>query len=179
LSANYGYQATSLGSLFSAANRIWSLGAAASETLFAGGARTAAVALARATYDQSIANYRQVVLTAFQQVEDQLAALRILEQQAAAEAIAVRSAQQAVTIALNEYRAGTAAYTAVITAQTTALNDEVTLLQIQQSRLVASVSLIEALGGGWDTSRIPNKNELQRWNPILPSGPIMQPLRNP
>jgi NodT family efflux transporter outer membrane factor (OMF) lipoprotein len=179
LSANYGYQATSLGSLFSAANRIWSLGAAASETLFAGGARTAAVALARATYDQSIANYRQVVLTAFQQVEDQLAALRILEQQAAAEAIAVRSAQQAVTIALNEYRAGTAAYTAVITAQTTALNDEVTLLQVQQSRLVASVSLIEALGGGWDTSRIPNKNELQRWNPILPSGPIMQPLRNP
>ena len=91
----------------------------------------------------------------------------------------MRSAQQAVTIALNEYRAGTAAYTAVITAQATALSDEVTLLQIQQSRLIASVALIEALGGGWDTSRMPSKGELQHWNPILPSGPIMQPLRNP
>ena len=179
LSANYGYSGGPLGSLISVANRVWSLGASASETLFAGGARTAAVAAARAFYDQSIANYRQVVLTAFQQVEDQLAALRILEQQAAAEAVAVRSAQQAVTIALNEYRAGTAAYTAVITAQTTALNDEVILLQIQQSRLIASVALIEALGGGWDTSRLPSKGELQHWNPILPSGPIMQPLRNP
>lgn len=179
LTGNYGYQGTALGSLISAANRVWSLGAAPSETLFAGGARTAAVAQARAAYDQSIANYRQVVLTAFQQAEDQLAALRILERQAAAQAIAVRSAEQAVTIALNEYRAGTAAYTAVITAQETALADEVTLLSIQQSRLVASVALIEALGGGWDTSRLPSKGELQRWNPILPSGPIVQPLRNP
>lgn len=179
LSANYGYQGGPLGSLISAANRVWSLGAAGSETLFAGGLRTAAVAQARAGYDQSVANYRQTVLTAFQQVEDQLAALRILEQQAAAETIAVRSAERAVSIALNEYRAGTAAYTAVITAQETALTDEVTLLQIQQSRLVASVALIEALGGGWDTSRLPSKGELQHWNPILPSGPIMQPLRNP
>ena len=179
LSASYGYQGGPLGSLFSIANRVWSLGGAASETLFAGGARTAAVAQARAAYDQSIANYRQTVLTAFQQVEDQLAALRILEQQAAAEAIAVRSAEQSVRIALNEYRAGTAAYTAVITAQETALTDEVTLLSIQQSRLVASVALIEALGGGWDTSRLPSKGELQKWNPILPSGPIVQPLQNP
>jgi NodT family efflux transporter outer membrane factor (OMF) lipoprotein len=179
LSANYGYEGGPLGSLISAANRVWSLGAAASQTLFAGGARTAAVAQARAAYDQSVANYRQTVLTAFQQVEDQLAGLRILEQQVAAQAIAVRSAEQAVQIALNEYRAGTAAYTAVITAQETALSDEVTLLSVQQSRLVASVALIEALGGGWDTSRLPSKGELQKWNPILPSGPIMQPLQSP
>jgi len=179
LSANYGYEGSALGSLISVANRVWSLGAAASETLFAGGVRTAAVAQARAAYEQSVANYRQAILTAFQQVEDQLAALRILEQQAAAEAVAVRSAEQALQIALNEYRAGTAAYTAVITAQETALSDEVTLLSIQQSRLVASVALIEALGGGWDTSRLPTKDELQKWNPILPSGPIMRPLRNP
>jgi NodT family efflux transporter outer membrane factor (OMF) lipoprotein len=179
LSATYGYQGGPVGSLISVANRVWSLGGAASETLFAGGALIAAVVQQRAAYDQSIANYRQTVLTAFQQVEDQLAALRILEQQALAEAVAVRSAEQAVQIALNEYRAGTAAYTAVITAQETALSDEVTLLSIQQSRLVASVALIEALGGGWDTSRLPSKGELQKWNPILPSGPMAQPLRNP
>ncbi len=179
LSPTYGYSGSSLGSLFSVADRVWSLGASASELLFAGGARTAAVAQARAAYDQSIANYRQVVLTAFQQVEDQLAALRILEQQEAAEATAVRSAQQSVRIALNEYRAGTAAYTAVITAEEIALTDEVTLLSIRQARLVASVSLIESLGGGWTAARLPSKQELQEWNPILPSGPIMRPLRNP
>jgi len=179
LSANFGYQSSAIGKLFSLASQFWSFGAAASETLFAGGARTAAVAAARAAYDQAVANYRLTVLTAFQQVEDQLAALRILEQQAAAEATAVRSAQQAVSIALNEYRAGTAAYTAVITAQATELADEETLLAIQQSRLVASVGLIEALGGGWDAARLPSKGELQEWNPILPSGPIMKPLREP
>jgi len=176
LSGNYGYAGDPISKLFAAASRVWSLGAAASETLFAGGARTAAVAAASAIYDQSIANYRQTVLTAFQQVEDQLAALRILQQQAVVEAAAVRSAQQAVRIALNEYRAGTVAYTAVITDQAIELADEETALAIQQSRMVASVALIEALGGGWDTFGLPGKDELQQWNPILPSGPIMRPL---
>jgi NodT family efflux transporter outer membrane factor (OMF) lipoprotein len=154
--------------LFSAANRVWSLGAAASETLFSGGARTAAVAAARATYDQNVANYRQTVLTAFQQVEDQLSNLRILELQASAEAIAVESARKAVDVTLNAYRAGTVAYTSVITEQTLLLSDQQTALSIQQSRLVASVALIEALGGGWSTSELPAREKIEKANPIFP-----------
>ena len=123
---------------------------------------------ARAAYDGSVANYRQVVLTAFQQVEDQLSGLRILEQQAAAEDIAVRSAQQAVQIALNEYRAGTQPYTTVVTAQTTALTDEQTALTIRQDRLVASVALIEALGGGWNAAELPTPTQVR--GPFIPKG---------
>lgn len=179
LSASGGFESTALSSLFSAASSLWSLGANVGETLFAGGARTAAVMGARATYLQSVANYRSTVLTAFQQIEDQLAALHILEREEVAEVRAVKAAQQSVQIAINEYRAGTAAYTAVITAEETELTNEVTLLSIHQARLVASVSLIEALGGGWTTAQVPSKDELQEWNPVLPSGPMMTPLRNP
>jgi len=109
LSTLAGYVGSPLSQLFTTANRIWSLGASANETLFAGGARSSAVAAAQATYDQSVGNYRQVVLTALQQVEDQLSTLRILEQQARAEAIAVAAAQRAVDVTLNQYRAGTVA----------------------------------------------------------------------
>ncbi len=168
LSALYGYSGSPLSSLISASNRVWSLAASGTETIFQGGARSAQVAAARATYDEAVANYRQTVLSAFQQVEDQLAALRILEQQAKAEAVAVRDAQRSVELALNEYRAGTQPYTAVITAQNTALADEQTALTVQQDRLVASVTLIEALGGGWDASQLPDKNDLQRGVPFLP-----------
>ena len=103
---------------------MWSLGAAASETVFSGGARPAAVAAAEATYDESVATYRQTVFTAFQQVEDALSTLRILQQQAVVQDSAVRLARQAVEVALNEYRAGTIVYTAVVTDQATALADE-------------------------------------------------------
>ncbi len=149
-----------LSHLFTVANRTWSLGAAASEVLFSGGARTAAVAAARATYDQSVANYRQVVLTALQQVEDELSSLRILEQQKHAEDVAVAAAQRAVDVIFNQYRAGTVAYTNVITEQQTLLADQQAQLAVQQSRLVASVALIEALGGGWDTGQLPQRKDL-------------------
>ena len=109
------------------------------------------MAAARATYDQSVANYRQIVLTALQQVEDELSSLRILEQQARAEAIAVNASQRAVDVTLNQYRAGTVAYTSVVTEQTTLLGNQQSQLAVQQSRLVASVALIAALGGGWNT----------------------------
>jgi NodT family efflux transporter outer membrane factor (OMF) lipoprotein len=168
LSALYGYSGNPIGSLVEVANRVWSLGASASETLFEGGARTAAVAAARATYDQSVASYRQTVLTAFQQVEDELVALRVLEKQAVKQDEAVESARKAVEIALNEYRAGTVAYTTVITEQQMALSDEQTALTIRQSRLVASVALIQALGGGWDTTALPSAGSLQKNNPLLP-----------
>ena len=150
LSTLGGFIGSPLSQLFTTANRVWSLGGAASEPLFEGGLRSAQVAAARATYDQSVANYRQVVLTALQQVEDDLSSLRILEQQARAEAIAVSAAQRAVEVTLNQYRTGTVAYTSVITEQTTLLGDQQSLLAVQQSRLVASVALIAALGGGWD-----------------------------
>src|SRR5258708_35791628 len=102
-----GFDATMLSRLFNVASRVWSLGAAGVETLYSGGARPAAVTAARATYDQSVATYRQTVLTAFQQVEDALSSLRILERQAAAGAIAVPSGERAKPATLNGYRAGT------------------------------------------------------------------------
>jgi NodT family efflux transporter outer membrane factor (OMF) lipoprotein len=168
LSALYGFSGNPIGALFTAGNRVWSLGAAATETLFEGGERSAAVQAARATYDGAVAAYRQTVLTAFQQVEDQLSTLRILAQQAAIQDRAVADAAQAVAIALNEYRAGTQAYTAVVTAQNTLLTAQETVLSIRQSRLVAAVTLIEALGGGWTASELPSSPSLQTANPLLP-----------
>jgi outer membrane protein TolC len=109
---------------------------------------------ARATYDQNVALYRQTVLTAFQQVEDQLAALRILEQQAKVQDAAVKAAAEAERLTLNQYEAGTVDYTAVITAQTNSLSNQQTALQIMQSRILASASLIQALGGGWQSSEL-------------------------
>jgi NodT family efflux transporter outer membrane factor (OMF) lipoprotein len=168
LSALGSFAGDPLSQLFTVANRVWSLGASASETVFSGGARTAAVAAARATYDASVANYRQTVLTAFQQVEDALSSLRILEQQAAAQALAVESARRALDVTLNAYRAGTVAYTSVITQQTLLLGDQQTALSIQQSRLVASVALVEALGGAWSTAELPDPREVKAANPVLP-----------
>ena len=155
LSAAFGFAGAPIQSLFTVADRVWSLGAAASEPLLEGGLRLATVAAGRAGYDAAVAFYRQTVLTALQQVEDQLASLRILEQQAAAEDAAVAAASRAVDVTLNEYRAGTVVYTAVITEQTLLLADQQIALAVQQSRLVAAVSLIEALGGGWQMSDLP------------------------
>ena len=140
--------------LTSATNAVWSLAASGSQTLLDGGARSAAVDVARATHDQSVANYRQTVLAAFRDVEDELSNLRILKQQAGAQAEAVGLAQHALAISLNEYQAGTTTYTAVVTAQATALSNEETALEIQRSQLTASANLIEALGGGWNESQL-------------------------
>ena len=168
LSALYGYTGNPIGSLISASNRVWSIGANAADAVFAGGLRSAEVRAARASYDNAVATYRQTVLTAFQQVEDGLSTLRILDQQSGIETAAIRDSRRAVEIATNEYRAGTQAYTTVVTAENTALQNEETGLTVQQDRLVASVSLIQALGGGWDTSLLPNKDDLQRGLPFLP-----------
>ena len=161
LSALGGFTGGPFGTLFTASNAVWSLGGTATETLFNGGLRSAQVAAARATYDQSVAAYRQTVLTAFQQVEDALSNLRILEQQAAAEARAVASTRQAVEVALNEYRAGTVPYTSVITEQTLLLSDQQAALAVQQNRLLASVALIQALGGGWAATDLPAPNSVK------------------
>jgi len=156
LSALFGYAGNPLGSLFNVGNQVWSLGASASETLFQGGYQSATVAAARAGYDASVAAYRQTVLTAFQQVEDELSDLRILQLQQQAEDSTVAAARRAVDVTLNEYRAGTVAYTSVITEQTALLSAQQAQLTVQQSRLVASVTLIQALGGGWDAAQLPD-----------------------
>jgi len=168
LSALFGYAGNPLNSLIQSANRVWSLGASASETLFDGGERSAAVRAARANYDEAVATYRQTVLTAFQQVEDALASLRILAQQDQVDSATVADAKRAVQIALNEYQAGTQAYTTVITAQNTLLSAQETEVNVQETRLTEAVALIEALGGGWSASDLPNKDWLQRRNPLLP-----------
>ena len=154
-----------------AANEIWSLGGSATQILFDGGLRNADVAAATATYDQSVATYRQTVLTAFQQVEDDLAALRILGQEATVEDQAVAAARQAVEITINEYRAGTVAFTSVVTAQATLLGDQETALTIRQNRYLASVGLIQALGGGWTTGRLAGADRLK----AAPTPPSQSP----
>ncbi len=168
LTALFGYVGNPLNSLIKSANRVWSLGASASETLFNGGERSAAVRLARANYDESVATYRQTVLTAFQQVEDALANLRILKQQDAIDRQTVADAGRAAQIALNEYEAGTQPYTTVISAQNTLLAARETQISVQQTRLTEAVALIEALGGGWRSADLPDKDWLQRKNPLLP-----------
>jgi outer membrane protein TolC len=110
---------------------------------------------AKAAWEESVATYRQTVLTAFQQVEDALNSLKVLEQEAEVQADAVRSAREAERLILNQYKAGTVAYTSVVTAQTAALTDEENALTILENRLVASVSLIQALGGGWSIAQMP------------------------
>ncbi len=115
-----------------------------------------------------MATYRQTVLTAFQQVEDNLSTLRILQQQAVVQDSAVRLARQAVEVALNEYRAGTIVYTTVVTDQATALGDEQTALSIATQRLQASVALIGALGGGWTASDLPTADQVEQTVPPFP-----------
>jgi NodT family efflux transporter outer membrane factor (OMF) lipoprotein len=149
-----GFAGNPLSSLINQSNRIWSVGGTASNTLFAGGSQVAAVANARATYDQYVANYRQTVLTTFQSVEDALLALRVLQHESEYQAQAVKYAQTAADVALNQFNAGTVAYTTVITDIQALLADQQSLLTVQQNQLVADVSLIEALGGGWDTSAL-------------------------
>jgi NodT family efflux transporter outer membrane factor (OMF) lipoprotein len=166
LSASYGFTNTSLDTLLRASNAFWSVAPQLTQTVFNGGLRGAQVDQARAVYDQNVATYRQTVLIGFQQVEDQLATLRVLAQQAEVEANAVRLAREAERLTLNQYKAGTVAYTAVITAQTQALTNEQTDLTILQNRLAASVALIQALGGGWTTTQLPSGADVKDSNPL-------------
>jgi NodT family efflux transporter outer membrane factor (OMF) lipoprotein len=154
LSGSYGFASSMSAGLIKAPNNLWSVGAGAADTLIDFGSRRAGVRIARAAYDATVANYRQTVLTAFQQVEDELSTLRILEQQYELQKKTVDSANLSVQLTLNQYKAGTVAYTAVVTAQTLALADAQQLLTIRQNRLTASIALIEALGGGWSTAAL-------------------------
>ena len=154
LQAIGGYAGNPLSTLINSGNRIWSVAGSASDVVFQGGEQVAAVAQARATYDQYVAVYRQTVLSTFQSVEDQLLALRVLERETAFEQKAVEHAQIAVDIALNQFNAGSVSYTTVITDIQALIANQESLLTIRQNQLVADVSLIEALGGGWDVSHL-------------------------
>ena len=149
LSASYGASALALSKILQASSSLWSVGPSLAETIFDGGAREAAIEQADATYDQKVAAYRQTVLTAFQQVEDNLSALHLLANQAKVETFVVADARKAELLTLAQYEAGTVPYSSVLSAQTTRLNTEQTALSVQDSRLDASVALIQALGGGW------------------------------
>jgi NodT family efflux transporter outer membrane factor (OMF) lipoprotein len=162
LSASAGFLQSPLAGLFHAANHVWSIGATGSETLFDFGERHAQVEAAKAAYAAAVASYRGTVLTAFQNVENDLSGLRILAEQAQALDVAVRDAERGTQIALAEFQAGTVDYTTVAFAQETQLADQQSALSVQQSRLIDAVSLIGALGGGWSDSQLhdprqPNK----------------------
>jgi NodT family efflux transporter outer membrane factor (OMF) lipoprotein len=150
LTGSDGY--TGLARLFSAANNSWSIGANATQTLFDAGATQARVRAARATYDQQVATYRQTVLTAFQQVEDNIAALRVLEAEYDLNVEASQEADEAEKILNNQYIAGTVDYTQVVVAEATALTARRTVIETADSRQTALIDLISALGGGWQST---------------------------
>jgi len=147
-----GFQSSSLAKWFSWMGRFWSAGVSASQTLFDGGLRGANVDQSRAAYDATVAAYRQTVLTGFQEVEDNLAAQQILTSEAQAQDEAVRAAQQSLAVTMNQYQSGIVSYLNVIVAQTTALTNQRTAVDILGRRLNASVLLVKALGGGWKVS---------------------------
>ncbi|HZE59674.1 MAG TPA: efflux transporter outer membrane subunit [Burkholderiales bacterium] len=157
LSAANGFRTTDLANLISSPSHFWSLGAALAEGIFDGGLRRAATEQAVAAYDAEVATYRQTVLTGFQEVEDNLAALRILEQEATLQDEVVAAARRALELTNNQYSAGVVSYLNVITAQTTALSNERTAVSVLGRRLTASVALVQALGGGWTAGELPKR----------------------
>ena len=161
LSATGGAQSGSFAQLLSLPNRFWSFGPALAQTLFDGGLRRAQVAQATAAYDGTVAAYRQTVLTGFQEVEDNLAALRILEQEASLQEEALALSRRSVELTNNQYKAGIVTYLNVIQVQTTALSNERSVLDVLNRRLVASVLLVKALGGGWDATALPDKTGMK------------------
>ncbi len=154
LSASGGYRNSSFSDLFSVPNRFWSLGPQLALTLLDFGSRRAELERAEASYDQTVANYRQTVLDSFREVEDYLVQLRVLEEEAVVQREALEAAQESLRLIENQYRAGTVDFLSVVTVQTTALNNERTNLTLLGDRLTASVLLIAALGGGWDSAQL-------------------------
>jgi NodT family efflux transporter outer membrane factor (OMF) lipoprotein len=149
LSASGGYESTKLSSLFSLASRFWAIGPSLAATLFDGGQRRATREQAQASYDGAVAGYRQTVLSAFQEVEDNLAALRILAEESSEQADAVAAAERSLALAMNRYQAGITTYLEVITAQGAALASERSAVDVLTRRMTASVNLVKAVGGDW------------------------------
>jgi len=159
LGASGGFESASITTLLNGPSGWWSFGLSALGTIFDGGRRHALTDQARAAYDLQVATYRQNVLTAFQQVEDNLAAVRILENEAKVQDEAVVAAQRSLDLSITRYKGGVTSYLEVTTAQSAALADQVTAVNILGRRMANTVLLIQALGGGWDRSSLPERPE--------------------
>lgn len=162
LSAQGGFESSTFKHLLDWPSRFWSIGPSVSETIYDAGLRRATVQQFKATYNADVASYRQTVLTAFQQVEDSLAEVRILSQQLEQQKAAALSAQRFVDLETERYKSGIDPYIDVVTAQTTLLSDQQTLATLSVQRMTASVSLIEALGGGWDSTQLPTPAQVTK-----------------
>ena len=159
LTAAGGFESGAITTLLQGSAGLWSVGASALQTVFDGGRRRAASDQAIAVYDQTVASYRETVLASFQQVEDNLAALRILENEATTQNEAVLAAQKSLDLSIQRYKGGVTSYLEVTVAQSAALSNEATAVNILGRRMVAAVQLIQALGGGWDSSSLPQRPE--------------------
>jgi NodT family efflux transporter outer membrane factor (OMF) lipoprotein len=162
LSAEGGFESSTWAHLLDWPSRFWSIGPSISETIFDAGLRRATVQQYKAAYNADVASYRQTVLTAFQQVEDALAAVRILSQQVEEEKLAVTSAQKSLDLEQGRYDTGVDPYLDVVTAQTTLLSDQQTLASLQIQEMTESVQLVEALGGGWDLTQLPTPADVSK-----------------
>lgn len=160
LGAAGGFGSSSITDWFTWPSRFWSVGPTLAETIFDAGLRSATMQQYRAIYDQTVANYRQTVLTSFQQVEDNLAALRLLSQDIQQQDAAVDAASRSLEEATARYKAGLDPYLNVISAQTILLNDQQTVVTFRMQQMVASVQLIKALGGGWDATQLPSPKQV-------------------
>lgn len=171
LAANNGFQSTDISSMFTMARRYWALGpAGAAMTLFDGGVKNAQYKQAIDSFDASVAAYRQTVLTGFQEVEDNLASLRILEQEIDVQDKAVAAANQALSLTVNQYQAGTISFLNVMTAQTAMLSNRQTAVLLRGEQLAASVLLVKALGGGWNETLLPTSEQAtgeRKWTDFL------------
>jgi NodT family efflux transporter outer membrane factor (OMF) lipoprotein len=175
LSASAGLESSHFLDWFTWPSRFWSAGAGLSQTLFEKGRRRGLVDEAVAAHDATVAGYRQSVLAAFQDVEDNLAALSILEQEATQEDAAVKAAEDSLNLATVRYKGGIASYLEVITAQSAALADQRTAVGILTRRMTASVLLVKALGGGWNASQLPTNKDLIAKQPVASAQPSNQP----
>jgi len=178
LSATAGFQSPTVSKWLDWSNRFWSVGGSVSELIYDGGLRRATVEQYRAQYDQTVANYRNTVLTAFQQVENNLAALRILSQEIHEQDTAIRSAQRSLDLAMDRYRLGIDPYLNVITAQATLFGNQQTAVNLRTEQIVDSVQLIEALGGGWDSSTLPTPQQIISRHAQLPAIAPLQPSQS-
>jgi NodT family efflux transporter outer membrane factor (OMF) lipoprotein len=160
LSASAGFESTATSSLLNWSSRVWSVGSGLAETLFDAGLRKATVQQFRAAYDNTVATYRQTVLTAFQQVEDDLTSLKILARQIKQQETAVKSSKTYLDMSLLRYTQGIDSYLNVITAQTTLLGNQQTLVTLRSQQMTANVQLVQAVGGGWDASQMPSPKQV-------------------
>lgn len=168
LSASAGLESTSISSLFTWPSRVWSVGPSLSETIFDAGLRRATVEQFQQAYNQTVANYRNTVLTAFQQVEDNISELRILSVEIGQQDTAVKSADRNLQLATDRYRLGIDPYLNVITAQTTLLSNQQTDVNLRIQEMTTSVNLIKALGGGWNASQLPGQDQMVSKTPPNP-----------